>query len=145
MIKLFIGFILLNAVFSVSSGQTYPDTLTSECNADNRGNGIFLKDFRIKLGEGIPGEELRFKTTMSLRGRTTYRFSMCTDKISKGHLIINIRNDQNKTVASSFDGETGGVYPYIDFHCKKSGIYLIYYDFTESRSGSGVSIVSTIE
>ena len=145
MIKFFIGFIFLNAFFSISSGQTYPDTLISECNAANRGNGKFLKDFRIRLGDGIPGEDLRFKSTMSLRGKTIYRFSMCNDKISEGHLIMNLRNDQGKTVASSLDVETGGIYPYIDFHCKRSGIYMIYFDFAENRSGSGVGIVSTIE
>jgi hypothetical protein len=70
---------------------------------------------------------------------------MCTSKNSKGKLIIDIKDESNKTILSSYDQKTGMVYPYVDLRCSKNGVYQIFYDFTGGQSGSGVSIVSMIQ
>jgi hypothetical protein len=70
---------------------------------------------------------------------------MCTADNSKGQLILNIMDRENKPLLSSYDQNTGTIYPYVDFICKKSGIYQVGFDFTDGQSGSGVSIVSMIQ
>jgi hypothetical protein len=69
---------------------------------------------------------------------------MCNTEDSKGELILNIKDDANKIVISSFDQKSGKIYPFIDFICQKSGIYQLSYDFTNGQQGSGVGIVSMV-
>jgi hypothetical protein len=82
---------------------------------------------------------------MSLWKNTKYRFTLCSDDESKGQLILNLKDDANKIVASSFDQKTGKTYAFIDFLCNKSGIYQLNYDFTRGQQGSGVGVVSIIK
>jgi hypothetical protein len=143
--KYLTGFLFLFAVFAICTGQEEPDSLISKCMLNTGPSSKYLKDFRIQLGEGSAQSEFRYKTNLSLWKNTKYRFSMCTADGSTGQLILNMTDDTNKQVLSSADPKTGSVYPFVDFICNKSGIYHIYYDFTDGHSGSGVSIVSLIQ
>ena len=89
--------------------------------------------------------ELRFKANMSLWKNTKYRFKICNTKDSKGQLILTIKDASNKDILSSFDQKTGKTYSFIDFTCKKSGIYQLSYDFTDGQQGSGVGVVSMVK
>lgn len=142
--KYLTGLILSSLLFAVCSGQSEPDSLMRKCMQTTGPASKYLKDFRVQLGEGKPGSEFRFKANMSLWKNTRYRFSMCTPAESKRELLLDIRDDLNKSVASSVDHKTGNIYSFIDFICNKSGIYHLYYDFPECHSGLGVSIVSLI-
>ena len=139
------GFLFLIAVFAVCSGQEETDSLISKCMLNTGPSSKYLKDFRIQLGEGSAHSEFRYKANLSLWKNTKYRFSMCTADGSTGQLILNMMDDMNKPVLLSTDPKTRTVYSYVDFICNKSGIYHIYYDFTDGHSGSGVSIVSLIQ
>jgi hypothetical protein len=143
--KYLMGFLLLLPAFIILSGQTAPDPLVSNCLQSTGPDAKYLKDFRIQLGNGTPENLFRYKANMSLWKNTRYRFTLCTADDSKGLLIINIWDDTNKVVLSSVDNKTGTLYNYVDLICNKSGIYQIYFDFTEGQSGSGVSIVSMIQ
>ena len=128
----------------LSHGQT-TDPLISKC-ALNAGAGAkYLKDFRIQLGKATSPGELRYKANMSLWKNTKYRFTLCNSDDSNGELILNIRDDANKIVASSYDQQTGKTYLFIDFLCNKSGIYQLNYDFLGGQQGSGVGVVSMIK
>jgi hypothetical protein len=105
----------------------------------------YLKDFRIQLGKGSPESELRYKANMSLWKNTKYRFSMCNEENSKGQLILNIKDETNKLILSSYDKKTGKIYSFVDFECQKSGIYQISFDFVNGEQGSGVGVVSMIK
>jgi hypothetical protein len=70
---------------------------------------------------------------------------MCNTEESKGQLILNIKDESNKVVLSSFDQKTGKTYGYVDFICNKSGIYQLLFDFTNGQQGSGVGVVSMIK
>jgi hypothetical protein len=141
--KYLVCFFLLNTTFLVLSGQ--PDFLMKKCITSVGPSSKIIKDFNIQLGEKNSPNEFRYKANLSLRKRTTYRFTMCTADNSKGQLILDIRDQTNKTALSSFDQNTGTIYPYVDFVCNKSGVYQICFDFTGGQSGSGVSIVSIIQ
>lgn len=121
------------------------DPLVSNCILNAGSDTKYLKDFRIQLGKAeMPGEP-RYKAVMSLWKNTKYRFSMCNSNDSEGNLFLNLKDDTDKIVLSSFDRNTGKIYSYIDFICNKSGIYKLGYDFTGGEKGSGVGVVSMIK
>lgn len=143
--RLFLGLLLLLPAFAILSSQAPNDPLVSKCLQSTGPNAKYLKDFRIQLGEGAAGTAFRYKANLSLWKNTKYRFTLCTSDNSKGQLIININDETNKNVASSVDSNTGNIYPYIDLICNKSGVYQVWFDFTEGHSGSGVVIVSMLQ
>jgi hypothetical protein len=143
--KYLLGFSLLLLALAVLSGQNSTDALLSNCLSGTGPTAKYLKDYRIMLGQGIPQNDFRYKAKMSLWKNTKYRFTLCTANDSKGRLILNIWDETNNIVLSSFDQKTGAVYPYVDLICNKSGVYQIGFDFTDRLSGSGVSIVSMIQ
>lgn len=143
--KYLLGFLLLLPAFVIICGQTQNDPLVSRCLQSTGPDAKYLKDFRIQLGQGDTQNLLRYKATMSLWKNTRYRFTLCTADNSKGRLILNIQDDANNVVLSSVDSKTGNLYNYVDLICNRSGIYQIFFDFTEGQSGSGVSIVSMVQ
>ena len=143
--RLFLGLLLLLPAFSILSSQAPNDPLVSKCLQSTGTNAKYLKDFRIQLGEGEPGTAFRYKANLSLWKNTKYRFTMCTSDNSKGQLILSIKDETGKDVASSVDSNTGNVYPYIDLICNKSGVYQVWFDFTEGHAGAGVVIVSMLQ
>lgn len=128
----------------ISFGQKTDPSVTN-CVINAGTSARYLKDFRIQLGKAASQGELRYKAHMSLWKNTTYRFTLCNSNDSKGQLFINLKDDTNTIVASSFDQKTGHTYSFIDFVCNKSGIYQLNYDFTGSQQGSGVGVVSMIK
>jgi len=131
-----IGFLL--------NGQS-SDPFVSKCVMNAGNDAKYLKDFRIQLGKTAEQNELRYKANMSLWKNTKYRFTMCNTDDSKGQLILNIKDDADKVVLSSFDKKTGKIYPFVDFVCNKSGIYQLNYDFIDGQQGSGVGVVSMVK
>jgi hypothetical protein len=140
-----IFFILSFLAVSIMSFSQTTDPLISNCVMNVGANARYLKDFRIQLGQAPAKGEMRYKANMSLWKNTKYRFTLCNSEDSKGQLILNLKDDTNKIVASSYDQKTGKTYQFIDFMCNKSGLYLILYDFTGGQQGSGVGVVSMIK
>jgi hypothetical protein len=143
--KYLLGFLLLLSGYAVINGQAQSDPLLSKCLLSTGPTAKYLKDFRIQLGQAAAPDALRYKANMSLWKNTRYRFTLCTDENSMGKLILNIWDNANNVVLSSVDKKTGTIFNYVDLICNKSGIYQIYFDFTEGQAGSGVSIVSMIQ
>lgn len=128
----------------LSFGQA-TDSFVSNCAMNAGVNAKYLKDFRIQLGKAATQSELRYKANMSLWKNTKYRFSLCNTEGSQGQLILNIKDDANKVILSSFDQKTGKIYSFVDFVCNKSGMYQLNYDFTNGQQGSGVGVVSLVK
>ena len=137
--------ILCLLAISIMSYSQTTDPLVSNCVMNVGANARYLKDFRIQLGQAATQGDMRYKANMSLWKNTKYRFTLCNSEDSKGQLILNLKDDTNKIVASSYDQKTGKTYQFIDFMCSKSGIYQIFYDFTGGQQGSGVGVVSMIK
>lgn len=143
--KFLLTLLLVLPSFFICHGQASNEKLFRDCLSCAGPEVKYLKDFRIQLGETEPGNECRFKAKMSLWKNNTYRFTLCTAKNSRGKLFLNIRDESNNQVLSSFDENSGNASPYVDFTCNRSGVYEFGFDFTEGHSGSGISIVSSIE
>jgi hypothetical protein len=142
--KIIVSLSLYLAISAMSFAQTN-DTFAGNCLITAGEKAKYLKDFRIQLGEATPRSELRYKATISLWKNTRYRFTLCSSEDSKGMLILDLKDQADRIVASSFDQETGRTYKFIDFLCSKSGVYRLNYDFTGRHQGSGVGIVSMIK
>jgi hypothetical protein len=142
--KTIITLIFLFVLGFIAFGQN-TDPLTSKCAVNAGPDAKYLKDFRIQLGKTTPESELRYKANMSLWKSTKYRFTLCNEESSKGQLILNIKDETNKLVLSSFDKKTGKAYSAVDFECQKSGIYQISFDFIDGEQGSAVGVVSMIK
>jgi hypothetical protein len=142
--KYLTGLVFLIFLYSVCAGQSEPDSLLRKCMKATGANSKYLKDFRVQLGEGTSGNDYRYRVNLSMWKDTRYRFTMCTSDESKGQLILNIKDDLNRPILTSYDMKTETVYPYVEFECNKSGIYKLFYDFTGSKSGLGISIVSLV-
>lgn len=119
------------------------DQLISKCVINTESK--YLKDFRIQLGKAGQPDDLRFKAKISLWKNTKYRFTQCNADGSKGQLIINVKDNTNNLVLSSFDKKSGKIYPYVDLVCNKSGVYNLYYDFKEGQAGSGIGVISMVK
>jgi hypothetical protein len=128
----------------LSFGQA-SDPFVTNCAMNAGADAKYLKDFRIQLGKGTTQSDLRYKANMSLWKNTKYRFTLCNSQDSKGQLILNIKDDANKLVLSSYDQKTGKTYSFVDFICNKSGIYQLNYDFINGQQGSGVGVVSMVK
>jgi major membrane immunogen (membrane-anchored lipoprotein) len=135
--------LLITIGYAVAAQSADPFVTKCVLNAGN--DAKYLKDFRIQLGKAAAQGELRYKANMSLWKNTKYRFTMCSTDDSKGQLFLNIKDDANKIILSSYDKKTGKTYPFVDFVCNKSGIYQLNYDFTEGQQGSGVGVVSMVK
>jgi hypothetical protein len=143
--KIFIAvFSFLLATGCLSFGQT-SDPFVSNCVMNAGDDAKYLKDFRIQLGKGSAQSEPRYKANISLWKNTKYRFTMCVTNDSKGQLILDIKDESDKIIFSSFDKKTGKIYSSVDFTCNKSGIYQLNYDFIDGQQGSGVSVISLVK
>jgi hypothetical protein len=142
--KYIITFSFFLTICLLSYGQE-KDALRSSCVMSAGANAKFLKDFVIQLGNDAEQKDFRFKANIALWKNTKYRFNLCSANDSKGQLILNIKDDANKVILSSFDKKTGKTYPYVDFTCQKSGMYQLSYDFTNGQQGSGVGVVSMVK
>lgn len=142
--KYFISLSFLLTLGLLAYGQK-TDPLISDCIANSGANTRYLKDFRIELGSTTIHSDLRYKANISLWKNTKYRFTLCNKQESKGQLILNIKDNANKLVLTSFDQKTGKTYPFVDFICNKSGIYQLDFDFTDGQQGSGVGVVSMLK
>ncbi len=141
---------ILITIFLVFAGTVFlhaqpADQLLRRCVINAGADARYLKDFRIQLGPSDAQEDFRYKTKMSLWKNTKYRFSLCTAEGSKGQLVLNVKDDANNIVLSSFDKKSGKSYPYVDLVCNKSGIYHLHYDFINGQEGSGVGVVSMVK
>ena len=128
----------------ITFGQA-SDPLVSNCIMKTGADTKYLKDFRIDLGKAASPEELRYKVTISLWEHIKYRFTLCNSEDSKAMLILKVKDETDKVVASSFDLNTGKTNPFVDFLCPKSGIYKLNYDFWDGQQGSGIGVVSMVK
>ena len=138
---LIIAALMLFAPFLLT-GQT-TDPFTKKCAMNSGPNTTFLKDFRVQLGKGNAQSELRVKQVFPLSKNMTYKFTLCSADNSQGKLIMKLKDSDGSLQATSY--VSGKAYPEINFTCKKTGTYNLFFDFIDFLPGSGVGIVSLVK
>ena len=141
-------FILVMVLFALpltSKSQAAADELVSKCVLTAGDNTAYLKDFRVQLPKATPDlASPVYKANMYLMKNMKYRFSLCNSVEFKGELTITIY-DEDKELISSFNKSTGKKYSSIDFFCNKTGLYTLWFAFSNGEQGSGVGVVSMIK
>ncbi len=141
--KKYIIFCLLAIIVPLKLSGQSSDPLVAKCALNSGPNTIFLKDFRVQLGKGTAQPELRVKQVFPLSKNMTYKFTLCNAENSKGTLIMRLKDSDGSLQVTSL--VSGKAYPEINFTCKKTGTYNLYFDFTDFQPGSGVGIVSLVK
>lgn len=141
-------FILVMVLFALpltSKSQAAADELVSKCVLTAGDNTAYLKDFRVQLPKATPDlASPVYKANMYLMKNMKYRFSLCNSVEFKGELTITIY-DEDKELISSLNKSTGKKYSSIDFFCNKTGLYTLWFAFSNGEQGSGVGVVSMIK
>ncbi len=143
--RILILVLALVALPLTSKGQAATDELVSKCALTAGDNTAYLKDFRVQLPKATADAAAPvYKANMYLMKNMKYRFSLCNSAEFKGELIVTIY-DADKELISSFNKSTGKQYSSIDFFCNKTGLYTLWFAFSNGEQGSGVSVVSMIK
>lgn len=125
------------------SGQDTQD-LVAHCSLNSGENTTSIKNFVIKLPHASdPSSIPVHKANMYLMKNQTYRFTMCNSENSEGKLILTLFDNQKEMVSSHIK-KSGNIYNSIDFPCKKTGLYQLWYNFKDGEKGYGVGIVSIV-
>jgi len=125
------------------SGQDSQD-LVAQCSLNSGENTTSIKNFVIKLPVASNQASIPVhKANMYLMKNQTYRFTMCNAEASEGKLVFTLYDGQ-KEIVTSYIKKSGNIYNSIDFPCKKTGLYQLWYNFKEGEKGYGVGVVSIV-
>lgn len=120
----------------------------AECTGDDEyavgigslGAYSLIKDYRInmKVGEDAPN------FMISLKAGLKYRFLPIQNPDNKKKMIMSIYMNQQKgmMLATSFNKATGKHYPTIDFACRTTGSFYIFFEMEDGEKGCGVGMFS---
>jgi hypothetical protein len=128
----------------ITSAQS-TDPLVSKCAMTAGPNTTYLKDFRVQLGSGAKQSELRYKQVFPLSKNMKYKFTLCSAENSKGALIMKLIDSEGKQVLASYDQKSGKTYASVEFDCKRTGTYHLYFDFLNFQQGLGVGVISLVK
>ncbi|MCA1757649.1 MAG: hypothetical protein LC649_09355 [Bacteroidales bacterium] len=138
--------LLFSVIFlsTLINAQDYEE-MVSRCALGVGDNTTYLKDFVIRLPEGISQDDSPVhKASIYLMKGQNYRFTMCNSEETRSELILTVY-DRSKMLISTYDKKTGNIVRSFDFACNKTGLYQLWYTFKEGESGSGVGIVSLVK
>ena len=125
------------------SGQDSQD-LVAQCSLSSGENTTSIKNFVIKLPVASNPESIPVhKANMYLMKNQTYRFTMCNAEESNGELVFTLYDNQKEIVTSHIK-KSGNIYNSIDFPCRKTGLYQLWYGFKDGKKGYGVGVVSIV-
>lgn len=141
-------YLLILAVLTLFSGFARgqaADPLVSKCAMNAGPNTTYLKDFRVQLGKGNKQAELRYRQVFPLSKNMKYRFTLCNADNSQGVLIMRLKDETGRTILQSYDPGSGKTFPSVEFTCKSTGTYQLYFDFIDFSQGTGVGVVSLVK
>lgn len=121
---------------------------SSDCSGDEEyatglgqlGAYKLIKDYRIELKKGEAAQSYM----ISLKAGLKYRFLPVTNSSNKTPMIMSIYMNQNKgmMLATSYNPATKKHYPSIDFNCRTTGTFYLFFEMEASEKGCGVGMFS---
>jgi len=137
----FIGIGSLLSVVSIPMGG-------SDCTGDseyavglgNLGAYKLIKDYRVEMKKG--GEPAVFM--VSLKAGLKYRFLPINNPDNKASMMMSIYMNKNKgmMLATSYNPVSKKHYPTIDFNCRTTGTFYLFFEMEVSDKGCGVGLFS---
>jgi len=143
---LILGFILIGGLVSFISSPNGGAKCTGDeeyaVGLGSLGAYSLIKDYRVNLNGGDPAPSESYM--ISLKSGLKYRFLPVSNPDNKKKMIMSIYMNQQKgmMLATSFNKATGKHYPSIDFNCKTTGTFYLFFEIEEGEKGCGVGLFS---
>jgi len=125
----------------------------SKCNGEAEyasGLGVLgayklIKDYRLNLKGGDPAPAESFM--ISLKAGLKYRFMPIQNPDNKKSMILSIYLNQQKgmMLATSFNKATSKHYPTVDFACKTTGNFYMFFEIEGGEKGCGVGLFAVAD
>jgi len=120
----------------------------SECSGDAEyASGLgklgaykLIKDYRIEQKKGAEPQAYM----VSLKAGLKYRFLPVNNPGNKSKMIMSIYMNKNKgmMLATSFNPASKKHYPSIDFNCRTTGTFYLFFEMEGGDKGCGVGMFS---
>lgn len=141
-----LAFIIIGALVSFVSSPLGGSKCTGDeeyaVGLGNLGAYSLIKDYRINLKSGDPAPNENYM--ISLKAGLKYRFLPINNPENKKKMIMSIYMNQQKgmMLATSYNKATGKHYPTIDFACRTTGTFYIFFEMEDGEKGCGVGMFS---
>jgi hypothetical protein len=147
-IKTFLYFVVFFIVVGGTLSFISSPKASSVCDGDaeyakglgDLGDYKLIKDYRVELKKG--GTPQSFM--VSLKAGLKYRFLPIDNPSNKTKMIMSIYMNQNKgmMLATSYNPATKKHYPSIDFNCRTTGTFYLFFEMEAADKGCGVGMFS---
>lgn len=139
--KVIFGVLILTLALAFNVNAQSEDELLDIASAIGGSDATYLRDFKIRLDEGMPPNIQRYPVV--LKKGNKYRFAIASSKDLEGKLKLELY-DSNRLMATTTNAATGQDYPSIDWICTKTGAYHLFFSFKDGKAGMGVGILSLV-
>lgn len=120
--------------------------LVTICSEHLSEKATYLKELKVRLKAKQSGQKDPVaRYALMLSKGTHYRFSVCNAKEFSGKAIIQLYDNNNRLLGSSYNPKTKKHYPAFDFLCSKSSVYKVLVSFEGGKEGCAVGILSMIK
>ena len=65
----------------------------------------------------------------------------CSDKESKGRVVLNLYDTNHTLIASTYEKETGKYFSELIYNCSTAGVYYIGIEYEGQKAGCGLCIL----
>lgn len=104
---------------------------------------VFLKSYTIKLSKGKKNDDAPVsKYSTLLTSGTKYRITSCNAEEFPGKVIVQLSDQTDRVMASTYNIKSKKHYPAVEFVCQKTGVYYLKYSFEDAKEGCAVGILS---
>lgn len=147
--------IIVFAIFVLAGGLfsfIYSPNGGGKCNGDAEyavgltqlDNFKLIKDFRVSLKGGNPEKPPSDSYPIALKSGLRYRLLPISNPGNTSKMIMTIYLNEEKTVmlATSYNKLTGKHYPKIDFNCRTTGTFYVFFEMEGAEKGCGVGMFS---
>ncbi len=120
--------------------------LVTICSGGLTKNATYLKELKVRLQAKQSGKKAPIaRYALMLSKGTHYRLSICNAKEFSGKAIIQLYDNNNRLLGSSYNPSTKKHYSAFDFICNKSAVYKVLVSFEDGKEGCAVGILSMIK
>jgi len=120
--------------------------LVTICSGHLNKKATYLKELKVRLKAKESGKKAPVaRYVLMLSKGTHYRFSICNAKEFSGKAVIQLYDNNNRLLGSSYNPSTKKHYPAFDFLCNKSAVYKVLVSFENGKEGCAVGILSMIK
>ncbi len=144
--KLLIPFIFLLALsaFSFQAKAQCNDQLVNTCALNVGDNATYIKDFKARLKASKRGALPIASYAIVLNKGTHYRFTVCNAIEFEGEAVLQLYDENNNMVGSTFDLARGKDFKAFDLMARKTATYKVFISFKGGAEGCAVGILSIV-